>query len=282
MNNQQDSIWHIRDSEHTLAQEAEEDYWVDEHSNGFNVFTLVADDEIIAGLIGRIKNMWLPSASRQGKVLISGCGIQNKFEIALAQAFPQFEFHCGDFPEVVKLARANFEAYLKEQGLKLSNICYRPIDATNLAEQDEYDLIITINSVVATNHSTNTAMIKNFYQALKPQGILMGIYPSIWALADMLSVHGKSDFETEGIDLARNSYFEKHQQVEQIFYSPLRLRQMMLSAGFKIDRFEIFFCDTPDIATASREYYPELCDPDVGIVLYEHYVEATKPNKTDL
>ena len=277
MNDLPANAWEIPDSNYTLARDAEENYWIDEHSKGFDVFTLVADDDIIADFIARIKAMSLPSGPGQAKVLISGCGIQNKFEMALAQALPQFDFHCGDFPEVIKLAQANFEAAQTELGHRFTNIHYETIDATDLPQRDEYDLIITINSVLATNHSTNVAMIQSFCQALKPGGRLMGIYPSIWALTDILTIYGRLDFETEGIDLLRNSYFEKQQQVEQIFYSPLRLRQIMLAAGFEVARFEIFFCDTPAIARASKQYYPELCDPDAGIVLYEHYVEAVKP-----
>ena len=58
----------------------------------------------------------------------------------------------------------------------------------------------------------------------------------------------------------------------QLFYSPLLLRHVLQQAGFGIETFELFFCDSDNFKSQSRQLYGIF---DTDIVLYEFFVKAT-------
>ena len=71
----------------------------------------------------------------------------------------------------------------------------------------------------------------------------------------------------------RSSFYEENQDAWQIFYTPLRLRKILLENKFSIVSFEVFFFDSSYAKQHSTEYY-NFEDPD--LMIYEHFVVLKK------
>ncbi len=283
-------IWDIPDSNHTMDITAEERYWISEHSSGYDILSLTDCQSVLDDLLANIESH-LSTVSRsksldEVKILIPGCGTRVKLEVAIAQNFPGVQIHCGDFTDVIQLATSEF-ARLKEQltlqgqsTAPLERVSYHVLDSTNLPDSPKYDLIIVINSVLASQHNQNFQMLESFRRVISPEGRLIGFFPNIFAVADLLSLIRSPDEVFSQIDIQRSSYFEQKQQIEQVFYSPLRLRHLLVSLGFEIERLEVYFFDKPDVFERVRRHYAEFFHPDTDVVFYEHYLEAVPQRKS--
>lgn len=264
-----ESIWDIPDSCRTLPLSGEREYWAGEHKRGYEVLSLSDAPSIRNRICDSVKSHILGHLAGNAKILVAGCGTSTELELALSEELPTADIVCGDFPKVVAIAEKNFAKARDALPGDYSNIRYKPVDSTSITARGHYDIIITVNSVLSSKHATNQKIMENFCAALKPGGKVIGLFPTIAALSDIESVTGKK--HPHKIDKDRNAFFEETQGVEQILYSPLRFRHLAVSAGFVVERLEILFFDSDDIAPAVKQYYKEFMAEDEDVVLYEMF-----------
>lgn len=101
---------------------------------------------------------------------------------------------------------------------------------------------------------------------------MAGFFASIHAPLEMGYLQHDRAMLTQ-VDVAECRFTERLQGLTQIFYSPLRWRMILKEAGFRLDRMEVVFLDSPELAQQARDYYSLGDDPDV--MAWELFVEAT-------
>jgi hypothetical protein len=117
-------------------------------------------------------------------------------------------------------------------------------------------------------------MLRSVHAALNPKGLLVGLFPTIFAPTDIGLCEERERWRLELVDLSNSRYcFDEYARTTNILYTPLRLRRILREAGFGALSMEIFFCDSPCLRSeASRVYGLEGED----LVLYELLITARK------
>ena len=203
----------------------------------------------------------LPSCA---EILILGCGSKTLLQNDLAESLLNcHKITCTDFSKVIEYA-------LSQENN--SKIVYEAKDSADLQYEDQFDVVVVVNSILSDSDQENREILSSCFKALKPGGSLIGFFPSVFCALDMAYL--EDDFKrAEQIDLKRNTYSDEIQEVTQIFYTPLRLRMVMQEAEFSLNKMEIYFCDSPYFLNHTKEFYG-IEDPDV--VIWEQLVVAKK------
>jgi len=243
-----------------MTQEARRAYWESEHrDNDYEGVFTVSQDEVV---ISRCVEV----AARRGSrtVVVAGCGSNVSIQQALLDRVPGVECVVGvDFPGVVEVAAG-----------RLDDPRARWVGA-DIATQgcgETADLVITINSVLSDSDDENRGLLAAFRDAVPPGGVLAGLFASILAPLEMGYLQPDGAI-LDQVNLEECRFAERKQGITQIFYSPLRLRMVLAEAGFRLDRMEVVFLDSPELAQQARDYYGLGTDPDV--MAWELFVEAT-------
>ena len=104
-----------------------------------------------------------------GKVVDIGCGIGELVE-QLASQFD--EVHAWDYSKKM-ITKA------KEKNNGIKNAFFEVKDTNNLKEKEEFDVALSINSLLTPNPIKLNKMTKNIYNAIKTGGTFICIVPSI-------------------------------------------------------------------------------------------------------
>jgi SAM-dependent methyltransferase len=254
------SKWQIK-PRNALSTVERRAYWERAHvdEDYERVWSMTADVGVRAKLVEE-----LGAVASLKRVAIPGCGSRTLLERSLATAYPQAEFLCTDFRAVVEAAARRFDH---------PRVSYLDRDSAHLGWRDEVDAVVVVNSILSESDAENRAILASCWQALRPGGLLVGLFPTVLATVDIASVE-RSEARMRLADLERSSFYEEKQGLEQIFYTPLRLRVVLREAQFELEKMEVFFCDSPYFLEHGREYYGLLDD---DLVIYEHLVVARKP-----
>lgn len=253
-----------------LTTDQKEEIWAREYARAKGGFVSVAvDDVFLKKLLGTINNYSDPE-----KILMVGCGVEGIIENIIAKELPKTQINCGDFEKVVE--------QVKNLSTKEDNVHYMALDTTKLNVSEEYDVIINLDTVASENHQDNTQMLVGCYDALKKGGMFVGTFSSAFAWADIAHLENEFNGKTNGridvVDLDRSSILKlpaegSAPEVWRIYYTPLRLRYLLKTVGFKLESMELYFCDSPYFTDSANESYG-IEDPDLP--LYDHYVVAHK------
>jgi SAM-dependent methyltransferase len=199
------------------------------------------------------------------KVLVPGCGSRALLEQDLVESFPVMSVVATDYPGVVAAAAAR---------LRHPRVEFAGRDTRCLGRQSEFDAAVVINSVLSDCDHENRAMLQSIHAALKSNGLLVGLFPTIFAPADIGFCEERERWRLELVDLLGSRYrFDEHAMATHILYTPLRLRAILREVGFAALRMEIFFCESPRLRDEAYRVYG-LDGEDV--VLYELLVTSRK------
>ena len=251
------------------SEEGRRKYWEQEHSEDSynNVFSVTEDKGVRDDIVAELAK--LPSHS---DILIPGCGSKALLEKAIAEGLDDCDrIVCTDFPEVVKIA----SGFNKE-----SKVEYRGVNSKDLGIKEEFDAVVIINSVVSDSDLENREILKACFDSLKPGGVLIGLFPTIFVPLDIYSTSANElwmDWFKDNVDLKSQAEHDPVQGDTQIFYTPLKLRYVLKEAGFEVDRkdsMSTYFFDTSFLLKQAKDMYG-IDDPDVPI--YENFVVARKP-----
>ena len=253
------SKWEI-EHDSILLDSDRKKYWEHTHAveNYETVWSLTDDIEVREKIIDA-----LSSYEDISKILIPGCGSKVLLQNEIADRFPKSLIVCSDYQGVIDIAK-------KKESRE--NIGYMALDSTNLGFENEWDVVIIVNSILSESHIENRDILKSCYRALKQDGVLLGFFPTIFASVDIAYLESEENMSLS-IDLTKSSFYEKKQKIWQIFYTPLRLRYLLKEVNFIRDKMEIFFCDSEYFTAHSKEYYGI---EDVDLPVYELFVIAYK------
>jgi len=247
----------------TVLSDAERrQYWETTHAeeNYETVWSMTEDPDVRNKLTREIQ-----AIDRYEKILVPGCGSKTVLEQQFAERLSDVrEICCTDYPGVVEVARRHCQH---------EKIRYEARDLRHLNFDREWDIVAIVNSVLSESDAENRQILKSCFEALAPGGALVGMFPTIFAPIDIAYLEKTRD-RLQYVDLERSSLYETKQKIWQIFYTPLRLRQILKEAGYRLEKMEIFFCDSPYFLEHSRQYYG-MDDPDN--VIYEFSIVARKP-----
>lgn len=256
------SVWKIPEK-NSLNLAERQQYWAKTHlQDGFEtVWSLTQDPFAREKLIAELLNL-----SDCSSILLPGCGTHVFLQTELAELEQVQKIHCTDFSKVVDFAKERF---------KHQKVTYAAEDLAKFKTSEKYSVVMPVNSVVSESHQENTNILTACYDALKPDGTLIGYFPTIfWPLdiAHLLQGEQKSAF-IDRVDVANSTFHESQQDCYQIFYTPLRIRQLFKSCGFEIKKLEIVFFDSPSAIEETNQVY-QVSDPD--LVAYEMLIVAHK------
>lgn len=249
--------WLIPDRTTTPAQ-ATRNYWESLHkeTDYASVYSLTEDAHLRSKIVADIEQL-MPQ-----RILIPGCGTRTVLQEDLVQFFRDSVIICNDFPGVVDIAERKFNHPRVE---------YIGGDVRDL-DLPSVDAVIHITSTVSNSDLENRAILENSVRLLRGTGSLVGLFPTVFATLD-IAYTTRETWRTEALDLSRSSYSEPKQMVEQIFYTPSRLRVVLRESGVNLERMEIFFNDSDYLKQQGAIHYG-LEDDDA--VLYHLYVVGGK------
>jgi SAM-dependent methyltransferase len=242
-----------------------EAYWEQTHEGGYDTVFSVTDDPALRQTI--INE--LGKQSDPGKILIPGCGSKAILEQDIAARLAGCKgIVCTDFNKVVAIARKrNTNPAIK----------YMARNSVRLGLKDKFDAVVIVNSIVSDSDIENREILASCYDALKPGGKLVGLFPTVFCTADLALTTQEPewlDYYTKNVDLTSFSETEPKQGIKQIFYPPMLLRHIVKEAGFSDVTMGVHFFDSDHFRQEAERLYG-IKDPDVNI--YEFLVTARKP-----
>ena len=199
-------------------------------------------DEIVSPFYGSVENPLFEELEK----------IKDKRKKSIA------EFGCGHFYLGKALARdfgrvygSDFSAKMvekaREGNKKYDNVEVRKEDIRRIKHNEEFDVVIAVNSIIMPSHSDAKRCFCNIYKALKKGGECFVIAPSMESVHynGMLILHkelgkkeerhavtsAKRKFENRKYDFFMGHY--KDGMDKQKFYYKHEIKYLMKEAGFK-------------------------------------------------
>lgn len=227
-----------------------------------DVWSITEDIEVCKKLTTRINE-------DSKKILIPGCGSKTHLQDYINAIYNNVEIFCTDWSRyALEIAK----------GSKNENNAYYLIDdMTEMQfESDTFDNIIISNSILSGNDKQNRKMVGECYRVLKEGGILSGLFPSIFSIYEISYLDNRFEYlRKDGIiNIENNTFYEKTQGLHQIFYTPIRLRRIFEENKFRIDKFELFFCNTEHLLKENERIYNIPRESD--LVPWEFFLELRK------
>jgi len=160
------------------SAENRQQYWEDEHvlHNYENVYRLTEDKCLQNDIVDTLKIL-----SFHKNILIPGCGYKGILEQVILDRLPDCtSVVCTDFPGVIEeLSRNN----------KLDGLVYKGLDSNALGMNNEFDAVVIVNSILSDSDIENRSILKSCFNALKPGGSLVGLFPNCLVTLDMSRRH---------------------------------------------------------------------------------------------
>jgi SAM-dependent methyltransferase len=239
-------------------------WWEAEHRDHDygNVFSITEDEKLLAEVIEAA------GPDRDAElIVVPGCGSRTNFERALVVAYPSAQIHAIDFPDVVKIAAERFEH---------PRVHYSGGDIAELELDGVADAVFHLHSVVSDSDEENRAILASSARALRPGGVLVGLFGSPYEVAEMGVLTGDEELIT-AVDL-QTGLVQGLDDTYQLFYGPIRLRHILREAGLELSRFALRFHDTEVFRAQDSQRY-DRSEPD--LVMYGHLVTAHRPVAAD-
>lgn len=235
-------------------------YWESVHADAeYGNVLSVTDDP-------RLRTRLAAETRGARRILVPGCGSRAQLEHSLLDEVSDVdEIVCTDFPAVVELAKSRLED---------KRVHYVARDSTDLRFDSEFDAVVVVNSILSESDAENREILASCARALRPDGVFVGLFPSILANLDLAVLAGDNRLRST-VDVESSTKLELQQDAKQIFYTPLRLRVIVREAGLALERFEIVFLDAVEFRKPDQTYR-ELIYPDEDLVTYEYFVRARK------
>jgi methyltransferase family protein len=254
--------WLIPDPPGSLSPDARASYWEKLHaiSDYDTVYSMTDDQALRSQIISDL------SAFGARSILIPGCGSRTVLQEEIIQRLPQSRVTCLDFPRVVEIAKERFSH---------PNVTYIGHDVTTAHFSGGFDSVVHVTSVVSESDAENRQIMRATSEALRPEGLMLGVFPTIYATLDIAYTAGEQ-WRAKNVLLETSSYQESKQGIRQVFYTPLRLRRIAREVQLENICISIFFNDSEYLRSEGRKHY-NLMDEDA--ILYHLYLRATRaPN----
>lgn len=255
--------WPIPADSSVKSQIETRSYWESSHADHDygNVVSVTEDEGLLTRLAEPLKSSVKDS---EMALLIPGCGSRSHLEEYLVSVFPGVKLTSTDFPEVIRLAA---------QKLSHDRVEFIARDSRELGYNKDFDAAILVNATVSDSDEDNRRILASTAKALKPEGVLVGLFPTIFSHADLFYCDPGGENGLHLFDLQNSRYHDPSQGLSQILYTPLRLRAILREAGFSKIEISIYFLDSPH---ARNEFQRLHAVEGEDSVLYELLVVARR------
>lgn len=260
--------WPIASDSGVKSQIETRSYWESSHADHDyeNIVSVTEDEALLAKLAEPLKSS-IGDAPKT--LLIPGCGSRGHLEKYLVSTFPSVRLTSTDFPGVVRLAAQKF-----------SHECVEFVarDSRELDYEGSFDAALAVNAIVSDSDEDNRAILASIAKALKPDGILVGLFPTIFSHADLFYCEPGGENGLHLFDLQNSRYHDPREGLSQILYTPLRLRAILREAGFSKIEMSIYFLDSPHQRNEFRRMHGVEGEDSV---LYELFVVARRDGSSN-
>jgi SAM-dependent methyltransferase len=245
-----------------MTPEERQQYWESIHrQDDYSTVWSMLDDPVIRTRICSS----VASQQSHARVLVPGCGSRVLLEPELLQIPGVQTLVATDYPEVVALCR---ERLMPPR----DGITFESRNSSNLGWNNHFDVAVVVNSVLSDSDTENRAIMSSILEALRPGGVVIGYFPTAFCGFEIGVIAPETGWQ-DLVNIHKSTFFEEQMNVEQIFYTPLRLRSLLLDCGFSLESMHIDFLDSPFCVEQAKNYYQL---PD-GLLIYEFFVVARKP-----
>lgn len=241
--------------------------WEKTHATGYQqkVYSITHEPMVCDKIAKKITQLFPQNI----RMLLPGCGSAGRLEKRLAERSQNDMILCTDFKGVIRYAP-------KPESAKIR---YEAHSNTELPFHNEFDAVVVANSIVSGSDKDNILMLENCYDALVPNGYMVGYFPTVQSAIDIVlntsNQAVKDVFDTIS-DFKMFSQINPDSDAKQIFYSAGALEKRLSAIGFEDIEMGIVFFNTPYLKQEGKRLY-NLKDDDVPI--YEYLVTAQKPPK---
>lgn len=263
------------EKEADLETGPEEEKWTQIHQDGYHIWSMSADASVQQKIAAAIESI------RHEDILLVGCGSVVDLQLMLVRRFADIrQIVCIDFEPVIKLAA--------QKGTD-EKISYQAKDARDMGYHCCFDVVINVNSILCSADADNRRILSSCNQALKEGGSLIGFFPTVFCQEEVLSLEKRYNrFKRAwakrkgGPAFPHTLLSPEHDILDlmaehgQLYYTPLYLRMLLRQAGFEIDTFALFFCESEGFREQARKMHG-ITDEDV--LIYEFFLHAKKRAK---
>ena len=227
-------------------------------------------DDVISPIKNSINNPLSQDLKKlNGKIVDIGCGIGELVE-QLAKQFD--EVHAWDYSKKM-INKA------KEKNSRIENAFFEVKDTGVLKEKEEFDVAISINSLLEPNVIKLNKMTKNIYNAIKTNGTFICIVPSLESyiyqelIANERKLLGKNIPREDEFSKNKINFFDGtitfEGEKQKAFYR-FEMLYRLEKAGFKnIEICKVSY-NWEDWFEAGQRYFPSEKEP------WDWYVKCKK------
>jgi SAM-dependent methyltransferase len=217
------------------------------------VYSLTSFPEKVSRILQQLRN--------QTRILIVGCGSATYLQEAILKRFPENKITACDFSE----------GMLSESQAKFShpNLTHRFGDTTNLGFTNEFDTVISTNSIIPPTRKVVGKMYDSIFRALKPEGEFVAYLPSFGAANDFAK---ENPAISESLDQDNARMWDTNDW--QCFHTPGLIQMEFGDAGFREIQIQQVRAESRKEVEELVRLYGEGADK----YFYLHFATAKKPN----
>jgi hypothetical protein len=244
-----------------MTPEERQQYWESIHlqDDYLNVWSMLDDPVIRARICSSVATQ-----EERARVLVPGCGSRVLLEPELLQIPGVESIVATDYPEVVALCRERLSP-------PIDAIVFESRNSSHLGWSNHFDVAVIVNSVLSDSDEENRSIMSSIHEAIRPGGVVVGYFPTVFCGFEIGVIAPETGWQ-DLVNIDKSTFYEEKMNVEQIFYTPLRLRSLLLDSGFSLESMHIDFLDSPFCVDQAKNYYQL---PD-GLLIYEFFVVARK------
>lgn len=198
-------------------------------------------------------------------ILIIGCGSEVYLQKEILEKYPNSTIVLSDyFEEMLNVSRDKFNH---------PNLAFAQEDMISIAYSEEFDVVITTNSVLMPTIADNNRVFENLFKSLKIGGMLIGYFPSYDSVLNSLSQDDSlSKFFL--IDNKEQALFDGVDGSTQSFHSMESLKKNLSTYSHSIDK--VSCSESEEEFSHFKDLYGSLLSDNLIRQVFEYFVVAIK------
>ena len=198
------------------------------------------------------------------KILIIGCGSEVYLQKDILKEYPNSKIVLSDY----------FKGMLKQSKKKFNheNLSFKQEDMRKISYEDEFDVIISTNSILMPTIKENNKVFKKCHKALKRDGKLIAYLPSFESCLSMVEKIEENPFELDPKEQVLGDVVDG---TRQSFHTTKSIDEV--SKGFKSQNLKkVFISESKEELDHVEKLYGEILPRSVCKQIFEWYVVLTK------
>ena len=205
------------------------------------------------------------SQMRDGlKILILGCGSEVYLQKDILEKYPNSKITLSDYYD--KMLRVSKERFNHE------NLTFKQEDMKELSYEQEFDVVISTNSILMSTLDENRLVFENIKESLKPEGVLMAYLPSYDSVMNSLSKEPNLN-NVFIVDNKEQSLEDPIDHTKQSFHSLGSLKGHLLGL-FSYNLEKVSCSETIEEFNHFKELYGSVLSDDLIKEVFEYFIIA--------